>query len=146
MKRASNSFFYFVRMLTLSFVLGGGLVLSGCGTSSGEELPGNGDSAGDGDSGAKDGCYVHLYDGDDFDERDDNFRLEEPGRYSDLRSLPGSSRNWDDEADSLKVGPKASVTVWSERDFKGNKQEFKAGDEEPDLDDEPRSLELRCED
>ncbi|MFA5565552.1 MAG: hypothetical protein WC184_07275 [Acidimicrobiia bacterium] len=98
-----------------------------------------------GDSSNGDGCWVHLYDDDNFKETDDNFRLTEPGRYSDLSNLPGADKDWDDEADSIRVGDSATVTLWSKRDFQGNKLELGSGDEVADLDDEPESLELVCD-
>lgn len=89
-------------------------------------------------------CWVHLYDGDRFDEREPNFRLTEPGRFANLRELPGATQDWTDEADSIRVGPKATVTIWSQTDFQGPSQVLQPGSEHPDLDDEPYSLELAC--
>lgn len=104
---------------------------------------GNDDGNGDGNGSPSGECFVHLYDGDNFDETDDNFRLEQPGRYGDLSSLPGASKNWDDEADSMRVGARAHVTAWPEPDFGGTAREYPAGDY-PEVDPEPRSLELTC--
>lgn len=95
-------------------------------------------------SGAATDCWVHLYDGDRFDEREPNFRLTEPGRFANLRELPGATQDWTDEADSIRVGPKATVTIWSQTDFQGPSQVLQPGSEHPDLDDEPYSLELAC--
>lgn len=89
-------------------------------------------------------CFVHLYDGDDFDADDDNFRLEEPGRYGDLADLPDADKDWDDEADSMQVGAGARVTTWSEADFGGDSTDYGPGNH-AGLDPAPRSLELTCE-
>lgn len=92
-----------------------------------------------------DGCYVHLFDGDDFDALDDDYVLTEPGRYADLNDLPGTRKDWTGEADSLRVGSAATVTGWSRTNFAGNSTVYAAGSEHPDVDDEPESLELTCD-
>lgn len=126
------------------------LAIAGCGTSDGAPLPpdgGNGDGNGQGngnDQGNGD-CYVHLFDEDDFDESDDHFRLVEPGRYGDMSDLPGATQDWGGEADSLKVGPGATVTIWSEEDFQGDSRTYEAGEQDGDLPIEARSIELSCD-
>lgn len=92
-----------------------------------------------------DGCFIHFFDGDDFDENDDNFKLTEPGEYESLKDLPGADQDWSDEADSLKVGESASVTVYSEENFEGDSQDLDPGTEQPDADLAPQSLKMTCE-
>lgn len=92
-----------------------------------------------------DGCYVHLFDGDDFDATDDNYVLTEPGRYADLNDLPDTRNDWTGEADSLRVGSAATVTGWSRPNFEGDSEIYVAGSEHSDVDDEPESLELTCD-
>lgn len=119
----------------LTFALAGCVAMGGSGGGSGQpnpDLPAN-------------GCYVHLFDGDDFDANDDNFVLTEPGRYADLSDLPGASKDWTDEADSLIVGPNATVIGWSETNFQGTQMIYEPGSRHPDVDDEPSSLEMTCE-
>jgi hypothetical protein len=99
--------------------------------SSGDNSTGNGD------------CWVELFDSDNFDESDDHFKLKKDGEYQDLSDLPGADQDWTDEADSVKVGGDASVTVWSEKDFKGEEHQLKPGSEHPDLD-EVSSLKMSC--
>ncbi|MCZ7631746.1 MAG: hypothetical protein M5U19_22990 [Microthrixaceae bacterium] len=67
---------------------------------------------------ATSGCWVHLYDEDRFDERDPHFQLSEPGRYPDMAALPGAAEDWTDQADSIRVGPDATVTIWPQTDFR----------------------------
>lgn len=89
-------------------------------------------------------CWVHLWDGGNF--KDDNDIIYGPGRWGSLRNLSGASRaNWGDEADSLKVGPKATVRVWNDADFKGTVFTYGPGTEQADLDEEPESLEIVCQ-
>ena len=96
------------------------------------------------DAGGGDGCWVHLFEEDDFDETEDNFRLSQPGRYGDLDDLPGATDDWDDEAESIRVGPDATVTIWPDTNFEGTPIELGPGSEQADLDEEPESLELTC--
>ncbi len=98
-----------------AFVTFGFLVLAGCAA---QEDPGTNVSPPGAEEnevdGRGEGCWVHLYDGDNFDEQGDNFRLTEPGRYENLANLPGADQDWTGEADSLRVGANATVTSWPE--------------------------------
>lgn len=96
------------------------------------------------DASGTDGCWVHLFEEEDFDETDANFRLTEPGRFSDLENLPGATDDWDDEAESIRVGPDATVGIWPDTNFEGTPIELGPGSERADLDEEPESLELTC--
>lgn len=91
-----------------------------------------------------DGCSVHLFDDDNFDESDDHFVLRETGRYETLANLPGAARDWTDEADSIRLGADATVTIWADTDFHGQSVTLEPGSEHPDLDSEPSSLEMTC--
>ena len=95
-------------------------------------------AGGDGD------CFVHLYDSDDFDTSDDNFKLTEEGRYATMDDLPGADQDWTDEADSIEVGDGATVTIWEKENFEGESQELDAGSRHPDIE-EPSSIELTCD-
>lgn len=95
------------------------------------------------DSGGSD-CYVELFDAENFDEGDDHFRLTKPGRYPDLKNLPGADQDWTDEADSIRVGSAANVTIWKDKDFTGTESRLDPGSEHAKVDPEPSSLELSC--
>lgn len=86
---------------------------------------------------------MQLFDSDDLDENDDNVTVTDAGRYTDLRSLPGAGTDWTDEADSIRVGPDATVTVWAQTGFAGQSSTLKPGDH-AHLDPEPSSLVLDC--
>lgn len=107
-----------------------------------EEPTSDSESSGSSDA---DGCYIHLFDGDDFDENDDNFKLTEPGKYENLANLPGADKDWTDEADSLKVGDAATVTIYADENFEGASQQLDPGTEVADVDNEPDSLEMTCD-
>jgi len=95
--------------------------------------------------GPDDGCFIHLFDGEDFDDQDDNFQLIDPGEYKNLADLPGADKDWTDEADSLRVGSAATVTIYSEENFEGTSKELKPDTEVADVEHEPKSLEMVCE-
>lgn len=159
------------RLTALATTLSAGMLLAGCGSSDGGDSPSpqeseqaqspeessqpadeDSDSTSDDtqptddDSASDDGdCFIHLFDGEDFDETDDNFKLTEPGKYENLADLPGADRDWTDEADSLKTGNSATVTIYSEENFEGSSTDLDPGTELADVDDEPRSLEMSCE-
>lgn len=86
-------------------------------------------------------CYIILYDGDNF--KDDKITINGPDEYPSLKNLPGSSKDWNDEADSFKAGKTATVTFWTETDFKGDSITFDPGTENPSID-EPSSMKIRC--
>ena len=95
--------------------------------------------------GPDDGCFIHLFDGEDLDDQDDNFQLIDPGEYKNLADLPGADRDWTDEADSLRVGSGATVTIYSDENFEGTSEELQPDTELADVEHEPKSLEMVCE-
>lgn len=140
-----------IRVIAGVFIASLLMVMGACGSS--DDTPGaspatsatpNDSQATEDSSNSDDGCWVHLFDGDNFDESDDNFKLTEPGEYKNLEKLPGADKDWTDEADSIKVGSSATVEIFDKRDFKGNSQTLDAGSEHPDVDDEPYALKMTC--
>jgi hypothetical protein len=95
-------------------------------------------------------CYVHVWEDENF--TDDNDVIYGPGRWNNMRNLPGANKgDWGDEIDSLKVGPRATVTVWEDENFGDNSQTYGPGTEKtnlrgnPDMGDTIDSLEIRCQ-
>jgi hypothetical protein len=62
------------------------------------------------------GCFVEVWDQPRFVGASDF--INGPRRYETLRSMPGS-RDWSDRIRSVKLGPTASLTAWSEEHFRG---------------------------
>ncbi|MBE9012623.1 hypothetical protein IQ250_20700 [Pseudanabaenaceae cyanobacterium LEGE 13415] len=94
-------------------------------------------------TGTDDPCSVHLWDGKNF--KDSDIVISGAGQYSNLRNLPGANgKNWEDEADSLKVGSAATVKAYKEENFKGSSVTYKPGTQHPKLSEEPSSLEITC--
>lgn len=97
-------------------------------------------------------CWVRVFDDKNFDATDDNHMICGPGKWPNLRNLPGAAKvNWGDEIESLKVGAGATVIVWVGEQFTGMSQTFGPGTEHPNLKqivglgDQISSLEIRCQ-
>lgn len=97
-------------------------------------------------------CWVHVFDDKTLKVTDDNHIICGPGKWANLRNLPGAVKlNWSDEIESFKVGPSATVIVWVGEQFSGISQTFGPGTEKltlkgsPDLSDQISSIEIRCQ-
>ena len=98
---------------------------------------------------AQNPCFVQIWEDENFG--DNNDVIFGPGRWSNMRSLPGANKgDWGDEIDSLKVGPSATVTVWEDEEFGDNSQTYGPGTEktnlrgDPDMGDQIDSMEIKC--
>jgi hypothetical protein len=94
-------------------------------------------------------CWVHIWEDENYG--DNNDIIFGPGRWNNMRNLPGANKNdWGDEIDSLKVGPTATVTVWEDENFGDNSQTYGPGTEKtnlrgnPDMGDQIDSMEIKC--
>lgn len=97
-------------------------------------------------------CWVHVFDDKNFKATDDNHKICGPGAWPHLRNLTGAAKlNWSDEIESLKVGPGATVVVWTGEQFTGTSHTFNPGTEKitlkdlPGLSDNISSLEIKCQ-
>ena len=96
------------------------------------------------------GCWIQIWEDENF--QDDNDIIVGPGRWNNMRNLPGANKNdWGDEIDSLKTGPNvASVRVWEDENFDDNSRTFGPNESvnnlcgSPDLGDTVDSLEIVC--
>lgn len=86
-------------------------------------------------------CTVQLFDGDNYS--DDRIIVEGPGDFPTLKNLPGSTKDWNNEADSFKAGSNAIVTLWTQTEFRGDSIVYEAGAQKPSVD-EPSSMKIRC--
>lgn len=86
-------------------------------------------------------CAVQLFDGNNY--TDDTILIQGPGEFPNLETLPGSGKNWNDEADSFKAGKNASVTMWSKTNFQGDSITYEKGAHKPTIN-EPSSMKIRC--
>jgi hypothetical protein len=98
------------------------------------------------------GCWVQIFDDKNFDATDDNHMICGPGKWPNLRNLPGAVKiNWSDEIESLKIGPNATVIVWIGEQYTGMSQTFGPGTENANLKliaslgDNISSIEIKCQ-
>jgi hypothetical protein len=79
------------------------------------------------------GCYAIVFDQPRFLGIQDVWNG--PGRWSSLGGLHRvRSDGWHNEIRSLRVGPAATVTVFTEQDFRGTSRQFTADTDQAELD------------
>jgi hypothetical protein len=104
---------------------------------------GTGNQAGTQDGGQASGCFLIMYDGDNFE--DTRITIRGAGEWKNLRNVPEArEKDWDGEADSFKVGPNATVQAWKGENFTGESRSFPPGTQQPKVDFEFKSLKIRC--
>jgi hypothetical protein len=93
------------------------------------------------------GCYVTVFDQPGF--RGIGDVLNGPGRWPSLEGLRQTRRDgWRNQIRSLLVGKAATVTVFTDADFRGESRQFAAQSDHPQLEDSfsgrIESLQLSC--
>lgn len=76
-------------------------------------------------------CWVEIYEDDKFDSDDPHLRLQGPQDIATLKNLKG--RDWNDDIESVMVGPNAMVRAYSKKDFQGTELAFAPNQRIPDL-------------
>lgn len=94
-------------------------------------------------------CWVHIWEDENF--QDDNDRIMGPGKWNNMRNLPGANKSdWGDEIDSIEMGPRASGVFWEDEGFADNSIRLGPGEKRtnlrgsPDLGDTIDSMEITC--
>jgi hypothetical protein len=94
-------------------------------------------------------CSVQIWEDENYE--DDNDLIVGPVDSKDMKNLPGANKDdWGDEIDSLKVGSKATVTVWQNEDYKNNSATYGPGTEKtnlrgnPNFGDDIDSMKITC--
>jgi len=92
-------------------------------------------------------CYIEVFDDDDFDMKDDHYKIQGPKEFASLKDLGG--KNWNNDIDSVIVGSNATVKAYSDKDFKGTELAFAPGQRVPnlgklDMKDDIESLKVSC--
>jgi hypothetical protein len=93
------------------------------------------------------GCWVEVYEDDNYDKDDPHLQIQGPAEFASLKDLKG--RNWNNDIESLIVGPSATVKAYKDRDFKGTEIAFTSNQRVPDLgkldmSDDIESMKLSC--
>ena len=98
------------------------------------------------DDATKNGCWVHLYDRKNF--KGDSFTLAGPIELAEMKGPFGF--NWENKVHSLETGPKTSLTIYDNRNFRDQDKKIAAGMKVADLSkkmgffDDFRSMKMTC--
>lgn len=101
------------------------------------------------DSAMKNGCWARLYSRDNYSG--DMLTLVGPTSLPDMDSSGFFGLNWDDRVESLELGPKATMTVYDNENYRDQIAQFKAGQRTANVSrrvglfDEFASLRLDCQ-
>ena len=76
-------------------------------------------------------CWIEIFEDDDFDQDDPHVKLMGDHEYASMTDVLG--RNWNDDIESVIVGPNATVKAYSKKDFKGTEIAFTPNQRVPDL-------------
>lgn len=76
-----------------------------------------------------DGCWAKLYDG--YNYGGDSFTIVGPSDMADMTGPFGV--DWEDKVSSIKTGPKATVTIYDNEDFRDRAASIKPGQEVPQI-------------
>jgi hypothetical protein len=92
-------------------------------------------------------CWAEVYEDTDFDVKDPHVKIQGPTQIATLKDYSGF--NWNNEIESIVVGPNAHVMAYSDKDFKGTELELTPNKRANDLSklnmsDEIESLKITC--
>lgn len=62
-------------------------------------------------------CWVEIFEDSDFDKNDPHLKIQGPVQIPTLKDYKG--RNWNDEIQSIIIGPNATVKAYSKKDYAG---------------------------
>lgn len=77
------------------------------------------------------GCWVEIYEDDNYDKDDPHLQIQGPAEFASLKDLKG--RNWNNDIESVIVGPNATVKAYKDKDFKGTEIAFTSNQRVPNL-------------
>lgn len=76
-------------------------------------------------------CWIEIFEDDNYDRDDPRLQIQGPAEFATLKDLKG--RNWNDDIESVIVGPGATVKAYKQKDFKGTEVAFTSNQRIPDL-------------
>jgi hypothetical protein len=93
-------------------------------------------------------CWIEVFDDTKYDDKDPHLTLQGPKDYATLKDLQG--KDWNNDIESVIVGPGATVRAYNERDFKGTEIVFASGQRIPklsklDMSNDIESMKIACE-
>lgn len=92
-------------------------------------------------------CWIEVFDKDKYDADHPHVKLQGPKEYVTLKNLNG--KDWNNDIQSVIVGPAATVLAYSKRDFNGTELAFARGQRVPnlsklDMSNEIESMKISC--
>lgn len=76
-------------------------------------------------------CWMDIYEDNNYDKDDPHLMIQGPAEFASLKDLKG--RNWNDDIESVIIGPNATVKAYKDKDFKGTEIAFTSNQRVPDL-------------
>lgn len=76
-------------------------------------------------------CWIQVFGDTKYDDKNANVRLQGPKEYATLKGVQG--KDWNNEIESVMVGPGATVRAYKERDFMGQEIVFASDQRIPKL-------------
>ncbi|WP_447983660.1 beta/gamma crystallin domain-containing protein [Nitrospira sp. Nam74] len=77
------------------------------------------------------GCWVEIYEDDNYDKDDPHLLIQGPAVFASLKDLKG--RDWNNDVESVIIGPNATVKAYKDKDFKGTEIAFTSNQRVPNL-------------
>jgi Beta/Gamma crystallin len=92
-------------------------------------------------------CWIEIFEDTKYDMDDPHVKIMGPGEFASLKDLSG--RDWNNDVDSIIIGPNATVWAYKDKDFKGTELAFTPGQRVPDLSklkmgNDIESLKIKC--
>jgi hypothetical protein len=93
-------------------------------------------------------CWIEVFDDSKYDAKNPHLKLQGPKEYPTLKNIEG--KDWNNEIESVIVGPSATVRAYKDRDFQGPEIAFAPGQRIPklsklDMSNEIESMKIMCE-
>ena len=92
-------------------------------------------------------CWIEVFDDTKYDTNKPHVKLQGPKEYATLKNVEG--KDWNNEIESVIVGPGAMVRAYPKRDFEGQEIFFTSGQRIPklsklDMSNEIESMKISC--
>lgn len=95
------------------------------------------------------GCWVKVYASENYDNEDEWDQISGPGQWGSLENVPGAHEDWNEEINSVVVGPRAHAYFYKLNNWEGSALEVGPRRSIPDLsffdfDGVIKSMKIRC--
>ncbi|MGZ8381881.1 MAG: beta/gamma crystallin domain-containing protein [Nitrospira sp.] len=92
-------------------------------------------------------CWAEIFEDTDFDVADPHVKIQGPAQIANLKDYSGT--NWNNEIESIIVGPNTHIKAYSDKDFKGTELDLTPNKRVNDLSklnmsDEIESMKITC--